>query len=217
MATLPTPGADTGTWGAELNEFLAVAHEADGTIKTDIISPNVLEVMGRISPPPSGRWVSMSAWMPNIFSYNNTVTAGRVYCAPFFSPQEYDIDSIQVNVNILSAGNGIVGIYSHDEATISPDALLATSAAFSTGTTGYKTAVIAATIPVGWCWIAATFEGTPRLMGDSYAGSPWGVSNPSNSFNAQRTFDRTYDGTFPATAPASTESFDSVRVWQRVV
>ena len=33
MATLPTPGGDSGTWGTELNEFLSVAHNADGTAK----------------------------------------------------------------------------------------------------------------------------------------------------------------------------------------
>jgi|GEM_PF-5588411 len=34
MPSLPTPGADNGTWGTKLNEFLEVAHNADGTIKT---------------------------------------------------------------------------------------------------------------------------------------------------------------------------------------
>ena len=32
MATLPTPGGDAGTWGDELNEYLLVSHNADGTI-----------------------------------------------------------------------------------------------------------------------------------------------------------------------------------------
>ena len=32
MATLPTPGGDEGTWGDELNEFLLVSHNADGTL-----------------------------------------------------------------------------------------------------------------------------------------------------------------------------------------
>lgn len=32
MASLPTPGGDTGTWGSELNEFLLVSHNADGTL-----------------------------------------------------------------------------------------------------------------------------------------------------------------------------------------
>lgn len=31
MATLPTPGGDSGTWGDELNEWLLVEHAADGT------------------------------------------------------------------------------------------------------------------------------------------------------------------------------------------
>jgi len=34
MATLPTPGGDNNTWGDELNEFLLVAHDSDGTIKS---------------------------------------------------------------------------------------------------------------------------------------------------------------------------------------
>lgn len=33
MATLPTPGGDSGTWGTELNEFLSVSLDSDGTLK----------------------------------------------------------------------------------------------------------------------------------------------------------------------------------------
>lgn len=33
MARLPNPGSDQGTWGNILNEFLAVAHNTDGTLK----------------------------------------------------------------------------------------------------------------------------------------------------------------------------------------
>jgi hypothetical protein len=39
MATKPTPGADDGTYGTVLNEFLDVGHEADGThIKSQMLS-----------------------------------------------------------------------------------------------------------------------------------------------------------------------------------
>ena len=33
MARLPTPGADNGTWGSVLNEYLDVEHNTDGTLK----------------------------------------------------------------------------------------------------------------------------------------------------------------------------------------
>lgn len=38
MTRLPQPGADEGTWGTVLNEFLATAHNADGTLKASSIS-----------------------------------------------------------------------------------------------------------------------------------------------------------------------------------
>lgn len=33
MSRLPTPGSDSGTWGTILNDFLAVEHNSDGTLK----------------------------------------------------------------------------------------------------------------------------------------------------------------------------------------
>src|SRR5690606_18219653 len=35
MARLPRPGSDEGTWGDILNSFLAVSHNADGTLKNN--------------------------------------------------------------------------------------------------------------------------------------------------------------------------------------
>jgi hypothetical protein len=37
MSRLPTPGSDNGTWGDILNDFLAVSHNADGTLKTGLV------------------------------------------------------------------------------------------------------------------------------------------------------------------------------------
>lgn len=34
MSRLPTPGADNGTWGNVLNDFLQVEHNGDGTLKS---------------------------------------------------------------------------------------------------------------------------------------------------------------------------------------
>jgi hypothetical protein len=37
MARLPTPGADDGTWGDILNDFLDVAHAADGSLDSNVV------------------------------------------------------------------------------------------------------------------------------------------------------------------------------------
>jgi hypothetical protein len=36
MARLPTPGGDNDSWGSVLNEYLEIAHNADGTLKLDV-------------------------------------------------------------------------------------------------------------------------------------------------------------------------------------
>jgi hypothetical protein len=38
MARLPTPGGDTGTWGNILNDFILQTHNADGSLKNEIIA-----------------------------------------------------------------------------------------------------------------------------------------------------------------------------------
>lgn len=42
MTRLPTPGADEGTWGAILNNFLLQSHAVDGTLKASIVSASQL-------------------------------------------------------------------------------------------------------------------------------------------------------------------------------
>jgi hypothetical protein len=39
MARLPTPAGDKGSWGGILNDFLEVAHNDDGTLKSSAIPP----------------------------------------------------------------------------------------------------------------------------------------------------------------------------------
>jgi len=42
MARLPVPGADDGTWSAILNDFLAQAHDTDGSIKAGAIEASAI-------------------------------------------------------------------------------------------------------------------------------------------------------------------------------
>lgn len=42
MARLPNPGGDEGQWGGILNDFLGQSHNADGSLKDDVISSSKL-------------------------------------------------------------------------------------------------------------------------------------------------------------------------------
>lgn len=42
MARLPQPGSDQGQWGTILNDFLSQAHEPDGTLKSGVVTKDVL-------------------------------------------------------------------------------------------------------------------------------------------------------------------------------
>jgi len=44
---LPTPGADDGTWGNVLNDFLGVEHNADGTLKNTRLNSILLTALPR--------------------------------------------------------------------------------------------------------------------------------------------------------------------------
>lgn len=49
MARLPIPGSDDGSWGTILNDFLEVAHNDDGSIKSSAVS-----AAGVYAKPSSG-------------------------------------------------------------------------------------------------------------------------------------------------------------------
>ena len=42
MARLPQPGSDAGTWGDILNEYLSEAHQADGSLKPNLVGEDKL-------------------------------------------------------------------------------------------------------------------------------------------------------------------------------
>jgi hypothetical protein len=42
MSRLPTPGGDSGDWGSILNDYLSQAHAADGTLKDNAVTANVI-------------------------------------------------------------------------------------------------------------------------------------------------------------------------------
>ena len=43
MSRLPIPGADEGSWGQILNDYLGQAHKSDGSLKDNVITANNLD------------------------------------------------------------------------------------------------------------------------------------------------------------------------------
>lgn len=43
MARLPIPGSDNNTWGDVLNDYLAVSHDSDGTIKSNAVDSSAIQ------------------------------------------------------------------------------------------------------------------------------------------------------------------------------
>lgn len=71
MPRKPLPGSDTGTWGSILNEFLDVAHNADGTLKNGTVAPAQLSTTntpsgGQVLSYDNGSfgWVNVSGVGP---------------------------------------------------------------------------------------------------------------------------------------------------------
>src|SRR5688500_11562087 len=54
MARLPEPGGDANTWGTVLNDFLSTTHNADGTLKSNVVGISHLTA----GSPSSGQVLS---------------------------------------------------------------------------------------------------------------------------------------------------------------
>lgn len=47
MARLPAPGSDSGQWGSILNDFLAVAHTASGSLKSGVVGDDQISTISQ--------------------------------------------------------------------------------------------------------------------------------------------------------------------------
>lgn len=99
MAVLPTPGGSSGTWGTELNTWLQVAHNADGTLK-DIVQ-NTQTASYTLVLGDSGKVVEM-----NVGSANNlTVPPNSSVAFPVGTL--ISVDQIGAGQTTIVAGSGV--------------------------------------------------------------------------------------------------------------
>jgi hypothetical protein len=69
MTRLPTPGADNGTWGSVLNDFLSIEHNTDGTLKL------------RTDPTLTGKYTKPSTGIPTTDIADGAITNSKVSAA----------------------------------------------------------------------------------------------------------------------------------------
>lgn len=77
MARLPVPGSDTGTWGTVLNEFLGVAHNGDGTLKS-ITSATVSDFSEAAIDAVGGAMTAGPGVSLTVDDNANTITVGNI-------------------------------------------------------------------------------------------------------------------------------------------
>lgn len=66
MARLPITGADEGTWGSILNDYLRQTHNEDGTLKDDSVGASQLQVNSVTGPAIAGGSVAESKLDANV-------------------------------------------------------------------------------------------------------------------------------------------------------
>lgn len=71
MSRLPQPGGDAGAWGTILNDFLATAHNTDGSLKNNVVQPAMLNA----GNPNSGQVLSYDS---NGFTWSTPSSSGSV-------------------------------------------------------------------------------------------------------------------------------------------
>jgi hypothetical protein len=95
MARLPTPGGDSNVWGNILNDFLGVAHNADGTLKVGATATDTSAVHTTGDETISGfKTFSSSPIVPTPTTntqvtnktYVDTAIAGQIHSVTFSLP-----------------------------------------------------------------------------------------------------------------------------------
>lgn len=138
MSRLPTPGADDGTWGQVLNDFLSVEHNADGTlIQGDAIAAATATANTALNEANDAVTAASAAYtLPN-GGIPKTDLAAAVQ-ASLTTADAQDAVSLQgTAVNGSAPSDGQALIYSQSSSSWVPNTVT-TSGTVSDATTGAK-------------------------------------------------------------------------------
>ena len=104
-----------------------------------------------------------SSGNPGMTSGTSARNAGDLLAVPFYSDTAMPIDRIGLRVTTLQA-LGVIRIGAHAMMTSGlPGALLFTAGTVDASTTGDKQITVTQTLPAGWCFLTALFEGASGI------------------------------------------------------
>lgn len=161
MARLPTPGGDSNQWGDILNDYLAQAHNSDGTLKkaaVEATSPSATA----ISFTPTGDITATNAQAAVMQTSNNLSTHIDTLHKPFVNvPASWgtqwkeartEAGSRRVNVHIWSDSIGAQGLGASNRRTTSMAGLIQSNLqnTYGNGGTGYLSHEYSSNTLSGW-------------------------------------------------------------------
>jgi hypothetical protein len=99
MPPLPTVGGSSGTWGTELNTWLLVAHNEDGTLKEVVQNLRAASYVLVLSD--SGKVIEMNV------AIANTVTVPPNSSVPFPIGTIIEVDQMGTGTTTIVPGSGV--------------------------------------------------------------------------------------------------------------
>lgn len=168
MASQPTPGGDSGTWGVKLNEYLSVAHEADGTLKATVF----------ISNNPQWYPLYRSSYYyftasPASQTTSVTLGNGNLRATPFVVTESLSITRLGAEFTVAGDAASVLrlGIYNDDgNGSMPSGAPFLDAGSISTGTgnagtvatggtPGVYEITVSATLSPGLYWVGGAVQG----------------------------------------------------------
>jgi hypothetical protein len=181
MTRLPVIGGDNGTWGTELNSFLSVSHDSDGTIAAAAITE---AGAGGITLGGNPQWFPLYksgnyylANSPGTSTTSGSLTNNQLRISPFIVTKSMTITRIGCEFTAAGEANSIfrMGIYADDGTGLPGGAAVLDAGSISTGTgnagtvatggtPGVYEITVSTALTAGLYWIGGAVQGAPSTQ-----------------------------------------------------